>query len=239
VPKPQTSPPAPDADARRGRGRPPTITRDDVIAAATRLGPAGLTVQAVAAELGVTRAAIYHYVADADELRRMAAVANLAPFGLADDHSRSWQDALRHFAHTGHDWRMAHGVADLVVHLDLVETQWFLVLVDRVIGVLVDAGFDNDRAVEAFQFLVGTMWINTQDELMARSDPHGQHPQDADYDAHPPQNLRDLTYLQTKAARSLFREPKARFERELEWVIRALEAELADTKSRARRRRAR
>ena len=166
---------------------------------AAKLGPTRLTVQAVADALGVTRAAIYHYVDDVEELRRIAAYAPVSPFSvLGDAHEGSWQDWLRDFARAARAWRLAHGEPYLQLTFDLPETSWFLVIVDRAIARLVDAGFPERRARHAFQFLGGVLWINAQDELNARA------PADATW----------------------FGDPDERFEREIDWVILALEREL-------------
>jgi len=171
-----------------------------VAEAAARLGPAGLTVQAVADELGVTRAAIYHYIDDVDELRRMAAYARGAPFvALLEDDERSWQDWLRDFARATRAWRLAHGEAYLVLSLEGPGANQFRVVIDRAIGVLTGAGFTPRRARYAFKFLVGMVWINAQDELTDRA------------------AAEEVTW---------WGDPDQRFERELEWVIQALEQEV-------------
>jgi AcrR family transcriptional regulator len=171
-----------------------------VAEAAARLGPAGLTVQAVADALGVTRAAIYHYVGDVEELRQLAAYAGDPPLPAtaADDADRSWQDRLRDFARATRAWRLDHGEPYLVLAVDGPGTDRFATVIDRAIGVLVEAGFSPGRARHAFQFLVGVVWINAQDELTDR--PGG--------------------------TAAWWLDPDARFERELDWVIHALEQEV-------------
>jgi AcrR family transcriptional regulator len=185
----------------RRKGRPPQITRQQVAEAAARLGPAGLTVQAVADELSVTRAAIYHYVDDVEELRRLAAYASAAPFAaLLDGEVERWQDWLRDFARATRSWRLAHGEPYLVLSLEGPGTNQFLAVIDRAIGVLIGAGFAPDRARYAFKFLIGMVWINAQDELTDRA-----------------AAAEELTW---------WGDPDERFERELDWVIHALEQEV-------------
>lgn len=167
--------------------------------AAGRLGPQGLTVQAVADALGVTRAAIYHYVSDVEELRRIAAYARMSGFATLADEDRSWQDWLRDFAHATRAWRLAHGEPYVQLTLGLPETQAFVVIVDRAIRLLVDAGFTERRARHAFQYLAGVVWINAQDELNARTTPT-----------------------------TWWGDPTDRFTRELDWTILALEHDLED-----------
>lgn len=181
--------------AARRTGRPPRITRDQVAEAAAKLGPTGLTVQAVADALGVTRAAIYHYVHDVEELRRIAAYSPVSPFAVPADGHTSWQDWLRDFARAARAWRLAHGERYLPLTFDLPETSWFLGVVDRAVARLVDAGFPERHARQAFQFLAGVVWINAQDEL-GTGGPTG--------------------------------DPDGRFEREIDWVIVALEHDLEE-----------
>ena len=160
---------------------------------AAKLGPTRLTVQAVADALGVTRAAIYHYVNDVEELRRIAALAPVAFLAGDAEGDTSWQDWLRVFARAARAWRLSHGEPYLRLTLDLPETGWLHEVVDRAVARLVDAGFPERRARHAFQFLAGVVWINAQDEL-GTGYPAG--------------------------------DPDERFEREIDWVILALEREL-------------
>jgi AcrR family transcriptional regulator len=153
--------------AARRPGRPPQITRDRVAEVAAKLGPTGLTVQAVADALGVTRAAIYHYVDDVEELRRLAAYTPVAFLADPADDATSWQEVLRAFARAARAWRLAHGEPYLRLTLDLPETAWFERVVDRAVARLVGAGFPERRARHAFRFLAGVVWINAQDQLSA------------------------------------------------------------------------
>jgi AcrR family transcriptional regulator len=186
-------------------------------------------VQAVADELGVTRAAIYHYVDDVEELRRIAAYARMSDFaGLADE-DRSWQAWLRDYARATRAWRIAHGDPYVQLSLTTPETHWFLVIVDRAIDILVNAGFPERRARFAFQFLVGVVWINVQDELNWRQSPKERPPvRNLPKDLG---GLHDLPHI-----RAALKEPTwwgnwdDRFERELDWVILALETELGSLK---------
>jgi AcrR family transcriptional regulator len=56
------------ADGQRRRGRPPRISRDDIVDAACELGIENLTMAAVAERLGVTHQSLYGWVRDRDEL---------------------------------------------------------------------------------------------------------------------------------------------------------------------------
>jgi AcrR family transcriptional regulator len=63
-----------------------------------RLGVGGLTMRAVAAELGVTPMAVYYYVADKDDLLRLVVDRVTASTGVL--HRRpeeTWQESLRNY----------------------------------------------------------------------------------------------------------------------------------------------
>jgi AcrR family transcriptional regulator len=82
--------------ARRSR----TLTRDAILDESLRIvrrqGVSGLTMRAVAAELGVTPMAVYYYVADKDDLLRLVVDRVNASIGLL--HLRpneEWQQSLR------------------------------------------------------------------------------------------------------------------------------------------------
>ena len=48
---------------------------------------------------------------------------------------------------------------------------------EQVLDVLAHAGFDDDTAVRALQFVLGVVWGNTHDQLLAGPKPDGIHPQ--------------------------------------------------------------
>ncbi|UXA05537.1 TetR/AcrR family transcriptional regulator [Mycobacterium sp. SMC-2] len=81
------------AVAPRQGGRPPLITLDDVIAIGRDLGMRRLSVNAVAARLGVSATALYRHVEGRWELERLVGESLLAELDLRDDPSA---DAVRH-----------------------------------------------------------------------------------------------------------------------------------------------
>lgn len=85
---------------RRGRGNRAGLDRDRIVAAARGLDPATLTMQQVAAVLGVDRKALNHHVTDRDSLLELLAVdAFRRRFAAAEfDLGESWQDACRGYA---------------------------------------------------------------------------------------------------------------------------------------------
>jgi AcrR family transcriptional regulator len=89
----------PGQQARRGRGRPARISRDQIVAAAFDLGLDGLTMAAVAQHLGTTHQALYGWVTSRDELFDLVTdtlAGQLAVPGL--DQTGDWRASLRAFA---------------------------------------------------------------------------------------------------------------------------------------------
>lgn len=80
-----------DPTPRRGTGRPRSIDRDKILAAANEIGMERLTMRAVAAQLGVTTQALYNHIGGRPELLAL----------LANDHG----DAFDFDPHDETDWR--------------------------------------------------------------------------------------------------------------------------------------
>ncbi len=83
------------------RGRPESLTRDEIVAATLRLllreGLSRLTMRAVAAELGVTPMATYYYVRGKDDLIKLAyeeISSSMAPLRLEPG---GWEAPLRRY----------------------------------------------------------------------------------------------------------------------------------------------
>jgi TetR/AcrR family transcriptional regulator, tetracycline repressor protein len=82
---------------RSGRSR--SLTQSEIVQAALlilrRDGLGGLTMRAVASELGVTPMAVYHYVEDKDHLLRLAYADISSAWGPLRLAGGSWEEALR------------------------------------------------------------------------------------------------------------------------------------------------
>lgn len=87
---------------RRGRGSRAGLDLDRILAAARGMDPAGLTMQALADELGVDRKALNHHVTDREGLLELLAIdAFRRRFAAEDvDLGATWQDACRAYADT-------------------------------------------------------------------------------------------------------------------------------------------
>ncbi len=219
----------PAGGAPRKRGRPAQITLEQVASAATEIGLERLTVQAVADHLGVTRAAVYHYVEGTDELRRLAAHRLLPAFEILAEEHDSWQDWLRSYVDAGRHWRLQNAHLLVEVTVNVADLPWLLVIADEGMGRLMEAGFTAQRAGEAIQFISGLLWINTFDEVLARESPGGRHPQATAMALAEQRGEIVIEHLPLGTGAAAFSNPERRLRREIDWAITALELELART----------
>ena len=87
------------ADGQRRRGRPPRLSRDQIVDAACELGIENLTMAAVAERLGVTHQSLYGWVQDRDELIDLVSDRMLATVELPETGSGTgWRCVLRALA---------------------------------------------------------------------------------------------------------------------------------------------
>ncbi|MEZ5263050.1 MAG: helix-turn-helix domain-containing protein [Acidimicrobiales bacterium] len=88
-----------EAEHRRAIGRPRSIDREKIVAAAHRLGLEKLTMRAVAAELGVTTQALYNHIGGRRELLVLLANDYSELFELdLDEETATWRGWLTEFA---------------------------------------------------------------------------------------------------------------------------------------------
>ena len=152
------------------RGRPPSFTREELVATARQLGPDGIGLQQVAAALGVSRTSLYWHVRDQDELGELVLAelveeegAKVGPDGWGPvDPEAGWSDWLDAFARilrrcllAGGPW-LRYGAGRLFYTRGTMHTA------DRVLAVLVRDGFDLDEATRAFVFLSEVVYANVR-----------------------------------------------------------------------------
>lgn len=160
MPKP-SSPPA-------RTGRPPKISRDDIVAAATAIidtdGVEKLTMRRLATELGCTAMALYHHVRDKEDLLRL----------LLNDYA----DRVQWPPLPG-DPRERIIVAATAMHEVLAARPWIVEVItaDDLLGIsalwfaesivagAMDCGLTADRAVHAYRII----WHYTAGEIIIRS----------------------------------------------------------------------
>lgn len=221
-----TGPLADTTGKARSRGRPPRISRAEVVEAAGALDPDELTVQAVADRLGVTRSAIYHYVDSSEDLLRLTVRHADAPFGPDDLDETSWRAWLSGFATECRRWRLAQGEAVHRVVITPTDLPWLLEVVDHGIAVLEDAGFAPTVAGHALHFVAGLVWINTHDEIVARTSAEGRHPQGREIATAVAGQADRLPHLAGYRGEGPFGDSDARFAREIGWALDALQIQL-------------
>ena len=140
----------PEAAPRR-MGRPPRITRDDIVQAARTIGFDDVTMKAVAAQLGVSIPGLYHYVRGREDLLRLVADHALAEGETPQDVGQGWADWLREWAR--HTRRSMGQHPELIEHYAAggLDHARVLAVIDQVLSVLVRHGFEPVDAQAAYE----------------------------------------------------------------------------------------
>jgi AcrR family transcriptional regulator len=145
-----TAPARPD-QAARGPGRPARINRQMIAEAAHRVGLEGLTLKAVADELGVSIAALYHHVDGKDSLLRLAAELSSSRYPFPVDRGQHWAVWLYEWSRYAHD-AFVDEPETLKQYLDgNISPEMIANRIDLVIGVLVRQGFALEEAFESYE----------------------------------------------------------------------------------------
>ncbi|UGQ12059.1 TetR/AcrR family transcriptional regulator [Yinghuangia sp. ASG 101] len=160
-----SQPPAP----HRALGRPPRISREQVIATARRIvdaeGVDRLTMRRLATEIGTTPMALYHHVRNKDELLvalldDYAARALRRPELPAHPRDRVLAATVAvHEALAACPW-----ITEVLTADDLMSTSalWF---VDQILDGLIACGLTPERAVHAYR----AIWYYTAGEIIVRA----------------------------------------------------------------------
>lgn len=140
---------------RRGIGRPRSIDRDKIVAAAQRLGVENLTMRAVAEELGVTTQALYNHIGGRRELLVLLANDYSELFELDDEADPSdWRAWLTTFASgLRRHLRTQPGLAASVVTQGPT-TPAALRFAERAVDTLGEAGFSPADALRAYRIVL-------------------------------------------------------------------------------------
>lgn len=159
----------------RGRGRPPRISRQQIIEAAVALshevGLADLRMSAVAERLGVRPSALNYYFSDRAELVELAAAAQLEWRSAGDwdlGPESGWQDWVRAIADSARATFLAQ--SELALHIRSTAIGGGaegLEAIDQFLGVLARAGFDAEGLLRAPVFLMQVVSSSVQAELGA------------------------------------------------------------------------
>lgn len=158
------------------RGRPPRISRHQVVAAALDVAPGPVTMQAVADALGVDRKAVSYHVGDRESLLAlMASTVFTSEFARVPAPTQGdWRDVLSWYAHTIRRALIQLGIHDLfplegAIGVTALEQAEF------VLESLVDAGFDVEQAGRAANIVVELAISAARDSLLRTG--QSNHPQ--------------------------------------------------------------
>ncbi|QNS02350.1 TetR/AcrR family transcriptional regulator [Streptomyces xanthii] len=154
---------------RRTPGRPPRISREEIIRTARRIvdeeGVAKLTMRRLASEVGSTPMALYHHVRDKEELLVLllddyATRTLRRPELPADPRERAVAAATAiHEALAACPW-----IVEVLTADDLMSTSalWF---VEQIVDGLAEAGLSPERAVHGYR----AIWYYTAGEIVVRT----------------------------------------------------------------------
>ena len=143
-----------DEPPRSRRGAAPRLTRerilDEAIALIERHGAGALSMRRLGSALGVEGMAIYHHFGSRDDL--LAAIGDrlLEPLH-ALDLGADWPTACRRFATAIRDVAFAHPASFALLGLQPFHSPLALQPVERLLGVLVSAGFDPATALGIYR----------------------------------------------------------------------------------------
>lgn len=166
-----------EAEHRRAIGRPRSIDRDKIVAAAHRLGLEKLTMRAVAVELGVTTQALYNHIGGRRELLLLLANDYSEVFQLdLDEREAGWRSWLTEFSLSLRQHLRSHaGLAASVLSRG-PETPAALQFVERTVTILQEGGFTTPHALRTYrvvlEFVVG--WCQRHDLAAAPDHPAEQ-----------------------------------------------------------------
>ena len=214
--------------ARARPGRTPGLSRREIASAALEIadrdGLDALTMQRVAESLGVGTMTLYGYFRSKDELLDAvvdAAVEDFVPLGRGGP----WRERLRELVHRAHDGLTRHpGLVQLRLRQPVLRPE-ALRFSESALGILLDAGFDNAEATQAFRLLF-TYTFGFAGLSPERSAEYARRQAAAAIVALPPDEYPLLTSAAAEASRAMAGEEQ--FEYGLERILDGLEARLGE-----------
>lgn len=130
------------------------LNRDVILDGASALieseGPDALSMRRLGSSLGVEAMAIYHHFASREELLIALGERLLAPLGELDL-GNDWRDACRRYATALRGVAVAQPATFQLVGLQPLDTPDSLRTVERLVGVLVAAGFEPASALAIYR----------------------------------------------------------------------------------------
>lgn len=172
VPSAQTA-----SEVPRGRGRPPSLSENEIVMAALRLtrevGLENLSMRALARELDVPPMTIYHYVTSKGSLHALVVDYILRDIAVPEGDEASWEERLmRLLADARRVFADHPGVSSRLGDPGTTEGSR---LAEGVLGILSDGGFAPDAAVVCFAtlftFMTGQIDLDAMTDAIASSEP--------------------------------------------------------------------
>jgi AcrR family transcriptional regulator len=164
-----------DAKPRRGIGRPRSIDRDKIIAAANEIGVERLTMRAVAAHLGVTTQALYNHIGGRRELLALLANDYGDAFDFDPGDDSDWREWLATLARSlRHRLLQRPGTAAAVATRGPTSAAGVR-FVDRTVSKMRAAGFSEAEALLAYRTLMEMVVGLVQRQESRDSDPDRDH----------------------------------------------------------------
>lgn len=208
---------------KRGRGRPPAITREQIVDAARQIGLDDLRMATVAQTLNVRPGALYHHVRDREELLHLVAWQVLEETAHDDwipRESDDWRVWLRGYAHALRAAMTEHTAVLRYIRLTTTATAGRLDQVEALVGVLRRAGFDLDTVRYALQYVHLLVLAELHDNVAHQDAPQTEEFQRALAD----RSAGDLPLLREMAAARPAPDPDGQFEFALTCLLAGMEA---------------
>jgi len=161
----------------RTRGRPPSLSEDEVVAAALRLtrelGLDNLSMRALARELGAPPMTIYHYVPSKETLRDLVVNHILRQIRIPAPDEGTWEERLRQLEREARRVFADHpGVSSRLGDGGTAETTR---LAEGVLAILRDGGFTPEAAVVCFAtiytFMTGQIDLDAMADTIVSGSP--------------------------------------------------------------------
>lgn len=141
--------------SRKGRGRPPSLTEDQIVDAALEIirseGLDALSMRRLSQQLGRSQMAAYSYVADKQELLDLVVQRTLADVRIPDESEGSWDTRLRLLIdRIDSQLRRNPGIAGLLLQRMLHADRR---LVDAFMAVLLSAGMPERQVLLSYAMI--------------------------------------------------------------------------------------
>lgn len=137
------------------------LTREAVLAAALQItdesGLDALTMRNVAHALGVYPNAVYWHVGSRSELLSATSALLFADIVLPDAREHEWTEWISLVARMWRDAMHRHPRLGVVAGTQLITSTAGLPIAERILAVLVDAGFEGEHLVDTYNAVVGFM----------------------------------------------------------------------------------